>query len=317
MSAQKGKPNSRRKTNILIAINTMFVIFGLASGFTGTMAWFNSQRATELTASSFSISALPGTEFDLYYLDYFVDTSGNKIAYGNWNGATYQFSGYEVSFENAHFSQVTYDENGAVSNCYHIPDPEGGEDISVPCNPTNIDHLWPAHAMTFAMYVTQGGFSGLSLDKWAEDWGEAGSPSDLDRPMVDADTYIRLSWAIDIYGWAYRTNGDIATALSANYSSYRTNASVADAFSYSEELPALMDDETGDSTTPVSIVPSSNISGSGSKTIVFFTIAFSNESSTFYKRSMDDPYYYSQDEVRGDSNCYEGLRLTKLEFALK
>lgn len=45
----------RKKTIRLITLNVMFVIFSLASAFTGTYAWFNATRNAAAAAESFSI----------------------------------------------------------------------------------------------------------------------------------------------------------------------------------------------------------------------------------------------------------------------
>ncbi len=290
--------NSKRKNNIVIAINMSLVIFSLASGFAGTYAWFDAQRTFEADVEGFSIATPPDTEFELYYLDGFVDSDGVKRHDGNQNSATGVFSGYEIDYSKATFVEVEYDGDRVVNN----PDP------------TDITHLWPAHNLTYALVLTQGSFASFTLDQWSEK--EDGAA------LVDADSPVLLSWAINIYGGVYcvdEPEGELteeektAAILSDAYRSYY-GAAKTDGFNYSEAEPALKDGE-GLCTTQSVIIPSGSSVGEGSRTVAFFTIQFSNASATFYTRSLASPFYYSLDE-NGDSNCYEGLSLNTLRFSI-
>ncbi len=295
----KSKP-TRKRTNLLIVINTMFVIFGLASGFTGTMAWFNSARLSQHSAESFTVTSLPETQFELYYLDHFLDGHDARLSDGNENSVTNVYSGYEIEYSKATFTKVNYDGEGHVTN---TP------------NPTDITHLWPAHKLTFALYITEGSLSSLSLKGWSEEEGG--------EALIGEDSPVLLSWAIDIYGGAYLVEKEAgegsdeekaAAELSRAHAAYYA-APKTDGFQYSEEEPALKDGE-GKCLTPSTIIPEDSATGSGDRLIAFFTIEFSNDESTFYTRDDESPYYYIQDEY-GDSNCYEGLSLTGLEFAIE
>ena len=290
--------DQKKKNNIVIAVNTALVLFTLASGFTGTYAWFNAQRTMETEASGFEVSSFPGTEFELYYLDGFVDNEGIKRHDGNQNSDTGVFSGYEVEYSKATFTKVEYLDGSVVNS----PDP------------TDITHLWPAHKMTYAFIMTQGDFSSFTLDQCSE---KEDGPA-----LVGLDSPVLLSWAINIYGGVYLVDepeGELtdeekaAAMLSDAYSSYYAAAKV-DGFGYSQAEPALKDGE-GLCTTQSTIIPDDSAVGDGDTTIAFFTIEFSNDPGTFYSRSTSSPYYYSLDEY-GDSNCYEGLSLNTLEFSI-
>jgi len=299
----KGSEMKRPRTGtkrILIALNTMFVIFGLASGFTGTIAWFNATHVNEQTAGSFTVGALPETQFEIYYLDYFLDGHGQRLSDGNQNSTTNVYSGYELSYSRALFTKINYDGEGLVTN---IP------------NPTDITHLWPAHKLTFALYLTAGNFTSFTLKEWSEEEGGTA--------LVGEDSPILLSWAMDIYGGAYRvakeegegTDEEKAFAELTRAHALYYAAEKTDGFTYSEEEPAVKDGE-GKCVTPSTIIPSGSLTGTGERIIAFFTIEFSNDSSTFYTRGSESPYYYSQDDY-GDSNCYEGLSLSKMEFTIE
>ena len=297
MRSRKEKQKSGRKTNLLIALNTMFVIFGLVSGFSGTIAWFNSQRAFDVTAGSFSISAPPGVEYNLYYLAEFTVDSPSATFDGNWNTVIEEFSGYELDYEDATFASV----DDYVDD--RDPEPE------TPANPTIINHLWPAHKLTFAIEITQGEMSQLSINEWGER-----TSSDA---MLAADSYVRLSWAIDIYGKAYSAASvDLAWASYYQDLHSETPADVpSDAFNFNQNN--LTADEEGEYTsdTPISVITSIDTPLENQKTIAFFTIEFSNLDSTFYTQSLSAPYYYSK-SVLGNSNCYENLELTSLSFKI-
>lgn len=298
---QKDETKTKRsKATKLIALNTLFVIFGLASAFTGTAAWFQTSRSVEKTVGSFQVSALPGVEFNLYYLDVF--TNGDD---GNWNSTIGEYSGYEADSNGATFLPVAYNQDGTVDTTN-----------SHSKNPTAITYLWPAHKLTFAIALTSGDFGALTLEDWAEG---TRTVLDGDLPRVSVQKAVSLSWAINIYGAVFKVpsqQGDelltedqrILAEVSRGYVSYRA-ASKTDVFDYHETYA----DPSDEPSTPMNVV-SSAPSGTG-RTIVYFTIEFSDDPSTWYK--LLSTGYYQQDSDEGNSNCYESLRLTSLSFSLK
>ena len=57
----------------------------------------------------------------------------------------------------------------------------------------------------------------------------------------------------------------------------------------------------------------------GYRTIIYFTVEFSNDVSTFYKYDSENDYYvhYTSGSTVGfNSNCYIGASLTSLEFTI-
>ena len=81
-----------------------------------------------------------------------------------------------------------------------------------------------------------------------------------------------------------------------------------DVFEYSEAEPLVGPVEV------IDVVDDITAPGSGEEIIVFFTIEFSNASSTFYKLNKETGFYNKNEA--GNSNCYEGLSFSKLEFSL-
>ena len=297
MKIHKGKKESRKATK-LIALNTLFVIFGLTSAFTGTYAWFVANQTSQVTAGAFSVVGPPEINFDIYYLHNFEDAE-SATQDGNLNSITGQFSGYETEYNDAFFTQITFGLDGHASNL------EG--------DPTNITQLWPAHRLTFAIVLTSGTFSSFSINRWGEDQG---SPAKEDPCLVEADSCVRLSWAINIFGAAYQVGGESDSALTAiqdGFADYKALAK-SDKFDFDQEHSAELDGDN-ESDEKITVIDGMEES-SGKWSIIYFTIEFSNDEETFYSQSDESPYYYVQDDD-GNSNCYEGLRLTKLEFGIQ
>ncbi len=285
---------TRRKISNRIKIvgATLTAIFSLFSVFTATYAWFATNQSVTATGMQLTVKAPDNLEFELYYLSSFEDESHNTKD-GNINSTTSINSGYEVDYEDATFTKINYSE-GVVTN-----DP----------NPTNIDHLWPAHKLTFAAVIANGSASKLSLTDWNEGEGEETAAT----PKTSASQYVRLSWAIDIYGAAYSVadSGNDAADVATAYASSYYAASKTDVFTYSESN--LANETTKEELDVIGSVPALT---TGYKTILFFTIEFSNANSTFYRYNSATSYYV-QDSVNGNSNCYERLALNSLEFKIK
>ena len=288
------KMNRKLKTRLKIASATATTVFSLASVFTATYAWFASSASVTATGASVTVKAMNGIQFDFYYLDYFaIDEDTNKD--GNYDTTLSAYAGYELAESNPVFKPIDYDENGDV-----VDDVDHGSD------PTSINHLWPAHRLTYAIVVSSGSLTSFSLD----DWGEVRKPSVLTR-VNEQDVEISLSWAINIYGGAYYVadTGDLDADISTGFASFNSDigTDIEDAFPYSQSLIAPV--------VKPSLPIANSISGdsSGNKhVILYFSIEFSNDDSTFY--SYNNPYYVK--DVLGNSNCYEGLTLTGLSFKL-
>ena len=270
-----------------ITVATIVAIFSLMSAFTGTVAWFMTNREVAVTGASFKVQTPGGISYEIYELHNFTDKDGN------YSETVEEYIGYENASTTAEFSKITFDESG-------VPEQDP--------NPVDISHLWPAHRLTYAL-VVGGSFSAFKLETWSE--------VTLDTAMVDAETHVSLSWAINIFGGAYyvtKTNAyqdeedNILADISTGYNTYEADANVEDVFTYSESGE---DDPEG----AIQVVNSiSGASGDNKRIILYFSIEFSNDSDTFYKYNKETNYYAKN--IYGNSNCYKGLSLTDLVFKL-
>ena len=295
----KKQVSKKLRTRLKIVGATLTAIFSLFSVFAATAAWFSSNTAVSVTGSTIRVEVPEQLEYEMYYLSSFTDDESTTRP-GNYKTTTGFYSGYQVAYENATFTKINF-EDGEVTD-----DP----------NPLNISHLWPAHKLTFAFVITQSTMSRLSIS----DWGEGEGSEALDAAKTNASQYVRLSWAIDIYGAAYNveetndTAADVATGFASYYDDH--NTSYTDVFDYSESSLANEPPVDKDPITVVDDVPTND---ADERTIVFFTIAFSNDESTFYKYNDSTGYYdhYVSGSLFGfNSNCYEGLSLTSLVFQI-
>ena len=287
--------NFFNKPRFKIFAATAVTIFTLASTFSATYAWFESSKVARVTSGSFSVVGPDQVSFDIYYLSSFTDTESHT-RYGNYNPSITSFSGYEVEYEDATFTKINY-VNDLVTN-----NP----------NPTDVRHLWPAHKLTFAIMVTSNTVSKLSLSNWGETTGTA---------ITEDSAHVCLAWAIDVYGMAYsvqstgNTDQKIAADIATGYASYYDDVihgDYTDVFGYSEDEPAAESPNPKEVLDVVDTIPTNS---SGYRTIVYFTIEFSNDESTFYRYDEDNDYYIKS--TLGNSNCYEGLSLSSMEFTLE
>ena len=301
--------SKRISARLKIVAATATVIFTLLTVFTSTIAWFSTKASATVSGGSFTVKPVSGIQYDIYYLDHFVVNDSNVD--GNYNTIFHTHSGYEQANANPVFNPISFDDNGNVIDANQ-------NIVSEQLNPTNISHLWPAHRLTFAIVIDSSNFTSFSLDSW----DEVTDANIKTKDSNDHDVLISLSWAINLYGAAYRVDKvtqnsteNIQAELSAGYASYRsafTNGSLHDSFTYKPvyvqpdvepELPLSV-------TNTVTDVSSSN----DSRIVLFFTIEFDDSVSTWYEYDENNNYYTQS--TTGNSNCYEHLSLKDLVFKL-
>ena len=284
---------TRRKisTRLKIVGATLTTIFSLFSVFTATYAWFATNASVTATGAQIKVKAPEIIQFDLYYLHHFA---GSPNKNGNYNSDTGLFAGYETAAANPVFMQVNYDSSGNVTDLV---------------DPTAIDHLWPAHKLTYAIVINSGTLNSFALSSW----DEVTLPTVLTQ-VNSEDVEISLSWAINMYGGAYYVTStasvtdDIATGF-VDYNDDVDDGTLVDKFTYSQTniAPAVK--------PSISILNSiSGTAGENKRVVLYFSIEYSDDSSTYYKKNSNNNYYVK--DTLGNSNCYENLSLTDLEFML-
>ena len=289
------KTKKRISTRMKIIGGTLTALFSLFSLFSGTLAWFASSSSVTATGATITVKAPEGVNFDLYYLHHFVVNESTKD--GNYNSIASIFSGYESTSTNAVFEKVLFDEDGVVVDSQ-------GDAVDNEDNPTMINQLWPAHRLTYAIVITGGDVSKFSLTSWDEE-------TDTNIKTTNNDL-VSLSWAINMYGSAQTvtSTNNVLNDISTGFASYAA-ATLTDRFNYSQASPAPAQH------TSIDILPTITCGQENQRTIIYFSIEFSDDSDTFYALDniTNGVSYYSKD-TSGNSNCYEKLSLKDLVFKL-
>ena len=291
-----------KSSKFKICVAVAITIFSLASVFSGTIAWFQTQKSVSVQAGSFQVVGPESKEYKLYYLSSFTDPESHTQP-GNYNPTIGTFLGYEVEYQNATFAEIELEseESESSSSSEESSSTSQAEGL----NPTRVQDLWPAHKLTFAIVADSA--SGISLSSFSETYS-------VDA-KVSATQPVSLSWAINIYGNGYNVSNtgndlaDITSAFSTHYYSSQKN-DVMDFYYTSAEQKKLVPSPW------VSLPIVSNISepAEGQHTVIFFTIEFSNDSSTFFSYDSSTTYY--EKNTSGNSNCYEKLKMQNLVFSL-
>ena len=292
------KKHISKKINTIV-LSTGVVIFSLAAAFSGTIAWFNTTKNQTVSAGSFAVTAPEGVSYDLYYLRDFTLNPGPGTKDGNYDTTTGKFIGYEVASGTANFEQVESE--------YGVDEP----------NPTVISDLWPNHFLTFAIVVNSGSVNTFKLTTWSE----TRIPS-IYTVVDEQNVQISLSWATNIYSKAYYVSDvtdspDISGGFNTfNGEIFAQTPTVVNQFKYDEN-----NNFDEDHLAPEPPLPKNEITffdsvsgtdGANKHAIVYFSIEFSNDSSTFY--SYENEHYVKN--AQGNSNCYRTLQLTGLNFSL-
>lgn len=173
---------------------------------------------------------------------------------------------------------------------------EGGESNRFTDDPAK--GLWPNHQICYAMVfipIREGTFS-FSLTSFTS------APS-KDKLLNDSKKGLSLSFAIDLFAKAYEYDDTFAKADS--FFSTQGTTGNEDLFKVDEENPRNIHSYT----FPVS---------KENKYVLYFSILFSNDSSTYYSEVTEDnkTYYERKPDSISQSNCYEGLSFHADKFTL-
>ena len=309
------KLGKRISARLKIAAATATVIFTLATVFTSTIAWFSTKTSVEVSGGSFTVQAVSGISYELYYLDHFVVNETTKS--GNYSETIDSYCGYQLASGTPVFYYAEYDDDGAFIG---VKDNNDNEVVGAN-NPADISNLWPAHKLTYALVIETGTLTSFSLESWDEITNNkviTFVEEDDNGEVVEREIEISLSWAINLYGAAFndinRTNNIYADVANGFVAKTSAISALSDIFDYNQDLRAT------DPREPVSFFQSAESAIDNKRQIIYFSIEFDDDEETYY--SIDEEYdeddtktCYVKD-VNGNSNCYENLQLTDLVFKL-
>ncbi len=209
----------------------------------------------------------------------------------NYNTTLQEYSGYEVQ-------NLSDEMKSAYTKI---------EDARTEKKPTSTQYIWPNHQLTYAIVFTpyKTGNYTFRLNAWSEDVSDT-------KIVKDKNVGLRLSYAIDMFAQIY------------DYDEY---------FSKSKDF---LDDANLQSkfvSTPDKVAEqkidffTQKIDDTSKTKVIFFTVLFSNASSTFYEkdssstgtdssRTSNVEYYVQKASSTEESNCYEGLKFNVEKFEL-
>lgn len=349
-----------KKTLLIVLLNVFFILVGLGGAATGTIAWFSANEAVTATVSSFQVVAPEGLNFSLYYLQNFsvstIAKDGNQnVVTKLFSGYERDYQNTpifsEVEFDGEGKSvPIYYGANGTslLSESDHKNDrasctsagewcieydyslsqdvvrilrEDGDFDNGYIRNPTDIQQLWPARKLTFAI-ATEDSLSRFSL-------GSGWLDNTISQIVDNSARQIRLSWAINIYGKATpvtKTNDVFADIVTGYYSTSEMAVGYSSYYSYLSGTPTDCFDfgpaspHSQNYGAECNIVTSFPAATANQRTILFFTIEFSNDPSTWYIYDKTHDYYRkpvtTEEQDHANSNCYERLGLSNLQFNL-
>lgn len=243
-----------------------------------TFAWFINKRTAVVSAEGFQVVLPEAQKVDFYRQKYNFIDSENK-----------KYSGFEKE-------KLTTDEKQSFVKI------EGGESNQF-TDPTT--GLWPNHQICYAMVfkpIRDGNFT-FSLTNYVSE------PST--KKFLGNGTGLSLSFAIDLFAKAYEypgtfTSEDDVTLPSADtFFSKQSTDDNPDLFKVDEKNPRNIHSYT----FPVR----------KEKTyVLYFSILFSNDSSTYYSEVTvgNHTYYKQNSDSISQSNCYEGLTFSADKFTL-
>ncbi len=158
------------------------------------------------------------------------------------------------------------------------------------------EKLWPNHQLCYAMVFTpiRDGTFTFSLSSYV-------SIASKDK-LLDNGNGLSLSFAIDLFVQSYEYKEDFSTAT-AFFSTQGTEGN-PDRF------------QVGESSSTID--PYTFQADKKNKYVLYFSLLFSNDPSTYYREvTKDDKTYYTKDSTSpSQSNCYEGLSFQADKFTL-
>lgn len=169
-------------------------------------------------------------------------------------------------------------------------------DSNTDSSPTNTSYLWPNFQLSYALVfkpIRTGTYT-FKLKSWK-------SEESKDK-LVEEGKGIKLSWAIKMYAYADKVEDDKNLFSSAE--SYFKSTNTDDFFKDK-------DDETKEQSGQTY-----EVSDTSKFVVVYFSIEFSNDSSTYYEKNETDVYWCQKNDSSTQSMCYENLTFNVQKFVL-
>lgn len=275
------KINNRRKIGIL-GISLLSAAFTLTCFTFVTIAWFSSVKSVNISYDQIEVD--DGVSFEIKYFNMNADSGGNFKGYQNpATNLSVQVSDYSTDF-------ITISDPSALDGAL------------------NGKYLYPDMCHTYAIEVTNISASprdvSLILNKFTCAWQTNVQCYDVTDPENIAPIY--LSSAINMYSYSTVYNSSTISGIANNFVKRDASLSLSDKFSQGGQ---------GGSDVSIGLSNTSELQV-GEKAIIFFTLEFSNDSSTFYSyhssstTTIDDittSIYNYEKDINGSSNVYQKM----------
>lgn len=250
-----------------------------------TFAWFINRRTAVVSAEGFQVVLPEAQKVAFYRQKYnnFID-SGKNCSGG--------FEKEKLGVEKRQsFIQIDVEESNQFSD--------------------STKNLWPNHQICYAMVfkpIRDGDFT-FSLTDYVS------KPST--EKFLKNGKGLSLSFAIDLFAKAYEYDGTFTSKVdvilpSAN--SFFSTQGSTDNVDKNEDLFKVDENSPNIQPNPYTFTVSKE-----KNYVLYFSILFSNDSSTYYSEVTEgnETYYKKDPNSISQSNCYEGLTFSADKFTLK
>lgn len=273
----------------IIGLSSVFVIAVSSLAFS-TYAWFATNRVATVSFMNMKVDQGLGTPTLKYYSR-------------NYDAETASFIGYDSPASLPEGSDKVSHVTAYSDNFLTVSEAPAGT------NPTIMPDLFPNICHTYAVEIENLSSSNKAIHLYLTSFSSpesTGTDSETARYIkkdgIETDHGISLASAIDIYGYGFIYSSDTAnTSAAESFVTMGSALSLSDKFTYFDYSSNA--DSYSFDLASITVPPNG-------KAIFFFTILFSNDSSTYYLydsySATKDRYYYIRDPS-GNSSPYQRL----------
>lgn len=248
-----------------------------------TFAWFINRRTAVVSAEGFQVVLPEAQKVDFYRQKHNFIDSENK------------YSGFEKE-KLAPEEKKSFEKIG------------GGESNQFT---DSTEKLWPNHQICYAMVfkpIRDGDFT-FSLTDYVS------KPST--EKLLKNGNGLSLSFAIDLFAKAYEYDGTFTSkddVILPSANSFFSTQGSTDNVDKNEDLFKVDENSPNIQPNPYTFTVSKE-----KNYVLYFSILFSNDSSTYYSEVTEgnETYYKKDPNSISQSNCYEGLTFSADKFTLK